>query len=287
MPQVSYSQYQTYSSCPLKYKLRYIDKHKVPSGIHAIFGTAVHNTIQHFLTVYYNVTKKQAKEINLEKLLQQHLMDEFAKESEQLPDGEFVCSREEIEEFYWQGVEIIRWLVKDKNLGNLFRKKGYELVGVEVPINIEIRNGVRVIGFIDIVLRDSSGNYLIIDLKTSTKGWSKWQKDDDSKKNQIILYKLWYSEQYNVPVDKINVEFHIMRRILPDPNDVEFTVPRISRFAPPSGKIKQNQAKREFDWFLDEVFDSEGNYKDKEYIKKPGSHCNYCDYLNVFCDGKA
>jgi len=268
-----------WTSCPQKYKLSYIDKKRKPAGIHAQFGTAMHSTMQHYLSVYYNVTKKAADEINIEKLLQQNLMEAVAKDSEKLPDGEFVCTRAEIEEFYWQGVEILRYFVRDANIRKLFQKKGYELVGIEVPVNIKIREGVSVIGFIDVILKDDLGNYIIIDLKTSTSGWSNWQKNDEVKKNQIILYKMWYSEQYNVPIDKIRVAFHIMKRIIPAETEANpWPNPRISTFVPPSGKIKQRQAIDDFMYFINEVFDANGKHIDKDYVKKPGKHCSWCDH---------
>ena len=78
MGRVSFSQYNMWSSCPQQYKLNYIDKLGESSGnIHTIFGTAMHETIQHFLDVMYNVTKKQAMEIDLDLLLKDKLVEEF------------------------------------------------------------------------------------------------------------------------------------------------------------------------------------------------------------------
>lgn len=287
MARVSYSQYSMYSSCPQKYKLSYIDKQRSPAGIHAQFGTAMHETIQHYLDVFYKATKKLANEINLEVLLKQQLIEAVTKDSEKLPEGEFVCTREEIEEFYWQGVEILRYFKKDKNRSKFFQKKGYELVGIEVPINFKVKENINAIGFIDVIIREiATGKITIIDLKTSTKGWSKWQKGDETKKNQIILYKKWYSEQYNVPIDTISVEFHIMKRILPPDDEVDWVIPRISKFVPPSGKIKQRQANEDFMWFVGEVFNEDGSYKEKEYVKKAGNHCKWCDFNGTLCNPK-
>jgi hypothetical protein len=44
---VSYSQFSMWSSCPLKWKLCYIDKYKLGGpSIHTCFGTSFHETIQ-------------------------------------------------------------------------------------------------------------------------------------------------------------------------------------------------------------------------------------------------
>ena len=72
MARVSYSQFGMYSSCQQQFKLNYIDKLGISNtNIHLIFGTAMHEVIQHFLDVMYNVTKKQALQLNLEKMLQE------------------------------------------------------------------------------------------------------------------------------------------------------------------------------------------------------------------------
>ena len=66
-----------WNSCPQQYKLNYIDKLGESSGnIHTIFGSAMHETIQHFLDVMYNITKKQAMEIDLDILLKDKLIEE-------------------------------------------------------------------------------------------------------------------------------------------------------------------------------------------------------------------
>ena len=94
MARVSYSQYSMWSSCPQQYKLNYIDKLGESSGnIHTIFGTAMHETIQHFLDVMYNVTKKQALEIDLDILLKDKLVEEFKKEKEKQVIGYLAHNR--------------------------------------------------------------------------------------------------------------------------------------------------------------------------------------------------
>jgi hypothetical protein len=165
MAKVSFSQYSMWSSCPQQYKLNYIDKLGESSGnIHTIFGSAMHETIQHYLSVMYGVSKKQADEINLDKLLLERMKENFTKEKEALSEGT-PCEQIELEEFYGDGRRILEWL--KKNLNKFYSKSGYELVGIEIPLNAKIKEGVHYVGFIDIVLRDLAENsIIIIDLKT-------------------------------------------------------------------------------------------------------------------------
>jgi hypothetical protein len=88
MTRVSFSQYSTYSSCPQQYKLNYIDKlGESSSNIHTIFGTAMHEVIQHYLSVFYGVSKKQANELDMDKMLLSKLKEEFLKEREKMSEG--------------------------------------------------------------------------------------------------------------------------------------------------------------------------------------------------------
>jgi hypothetical protein len=277
-----------YSSCPQQYKLNYIDKlGESSANIHTIFGTSMHETIQHFLSVMYGVSKKQAMEIDTDKLLLDWMRKEFIKENEKLSEGT-ICTQLELEEFYGDGRRILEWF--KKKIDKFYTKTGFELVGIEIPLNAKVKEGVHFIGFIDIVLRDmASGEIIIIDLKTSTQGWNKYQKADKYKNAQIVLYKKYYSELFNVPLDKIQVEYQILRRKMPE--DSPFPIPYISKHIPANGKPSVNKVYSEFMEFIDTVFDDEGKYRDINYPKVPGpnkKNCKFCEFLQRgLCDGKA
>ena len=288
MAKVSFSQYSMYSSCPQQYKLNYIDKlGESSANIHTIFGTSMHETIQHFLSVMYGVSKKQAMEIDTDKLLLDWMRKEYIKETEKLSEGT-ICTQLELEEFYGDGRRILEWF--KKKIDKFYTKTGFELVGIEIPLNAKVKEGVHFIGFIDIVLRDmASGEIIIIDLKTSTQGWNKYQKADKYKNAQIVLYKKYYSELFNIPLDKIQVEYQILRRKMPE--DSPFPIPYISKHIPANGKPSVNKVYSEFMEFIDTVFDDEGKYRDINYPKNPGpnkKNCKFCEFLQRgLCDGKA
>ena len=287
MARVSFSQYGMWSSCPQQYKLNYIDKlGESSSNIHTIFGSAMHETIQHYLSVMYGVSKKQADEINVDKLLLERMRENYKVEVEKMSEGT-PCSQDELEEFFGDGRRILEWFMK--HIGKFYSKSGYELVGIEIPLNKEIKKGVHFIGYIDIVLRDIAENAIvIIDLKTSTMGWNQYQKADRLKNSQILLYKKYYSELFDIPLTKIRVEFQIMRRKLPE--DSPYPVPRISKHIPPNGSPSVNKVYDEFMNFIDIVFDDEGNFRDIDYPKVPGNakkNCKWCEFsARGLCDGK-
>ena len=288
MAKVSFSQYSMWSSCPHQYKLNYIDKlGESSSNVHTIFGTAMHETIQHYLSVMYGVSKKQADEINKDKLLLETMRKAYKSEADKMSEGT-PCTQIQLEEFYGDGRRILAWL--DKHMHKFYSKSGFELVGIEIPLNATIKEGVHFIGFIDIVIRDLASNeIIIIDLKTSTMGWNQYQKADKMKNSQILLYKKYYSELFSIPLQKIKVEYQILRRKLPE--DSAFPVPHVSKHIPAHGSPSVKKVYDEFMEFINTVFDDGGGFKDIEFPKVPGAakkNCKFCEFGNRgICDKKA
>ena len=135
MNRISYSQISMYGDCPLRWKLNYVDKLRVSeSNIHLIFGTAMHEVIQTWLEVMYNDSAKNADLLPLEEMLKDKLIEQF-KIAEQ-EDGKPPCTKQEIQEFFEDGVEILDFFKKRR--GDYFQKRNYELIGCEVPIEYDI-----------------------------------------------------------------------------------------------------------------------------------------------------
>ncbi len=286
MARVSFSQYSMWSSCPQQYKLAYIDGlSESTSNIHSVFGTAMHETLQEYLDKCLRISKSQAdKMMNLKDMLQTKMKDIYVKEFEQYQ--KHISTKEEMIEFLEDGILILDYFQKPKNFNNFFSLKDDELVAIEQPINTKILDNVNFLGFIDFIVRNKkTGKYRIIDFKTSTKGWSKYQKSDPIKNTQILLYKKFYSEMLGVSLDMIEVEFIILKRKVSE--NTEYNIPRISRHIPANGKPSINKAWEGFLSFVNNVFDESGNYRmDMPYIKKPSKMCTYCEFLGKHCDGK-
>lgn len=285
---VSYSQYKMYRNCPRQYKLKYIDDlSKRESSIHLIFGSAIHTTLQEFLTKMYSGTKKRAMEMDLDMMLFEEMKKEFIKEKERARTGEIPIKKEEMEEFWGDGRRIIKWF--KSHITEFYSKRGMELVGIEIELDNKLKGDVSFIGFVDVVMKDKeTGVHVLIDLKTSTKGWGKWQKRDKKTTDQLLLYKKFYAEKFDIPLDKIEVEYQIFKRKL---IDSEWTIPRISKYSPANGSISMNRVDREFEQFVDEVWNEDGTFNMKNpYLKTPGKNqnrCRFCEFLGVHCDGVA
>jgi ATP-dependent exoDNAse (exonuclease V) beta subunit len=286
MARVSFSQYSMWSSCPQQYKLSYIDGlSQSTSNIHSVFGSAMHETLQEYLSRCLRISKSQAdKGMDTKAFLKEKMREMYLKESNEGKDP--ICTKEELVEFLEDGNLILDYFQKSKNFNNFFSLKYDELVAIEQPINTKIREHINFLGFIDLVVRSTfDGKYRIIDFKTSTSGWSKYQKKDPTKNAQILLYKKFYSEMLGVSMDMIDVEFIILKRKVSENTD--YHIPRISRHVPANGKPSINKAWNEFNTFVDNVFNPDGTYRtDVQFPKKPSKLCGWCEFYGTHCDGK-
>jgi hypothetical protein len=274
---ISYSQLSMYTQCPKKWALNYRDGHKVrEQSIHMTFGTALHETLQMYLDVMYNKSGAEADRIDLEEDFQERLRNCYADSYKQNKKIHF-STPEQLREFYDDGIEIINYL--KKNRGKYFSKRGWSLVGCEIPIvlapNLRLPR-VKYMGFLDVVLyHEDTDKFVIIDIKTSTRGWNDKAKKDKSKQHQLVLYKKFFAEQYNIPLDNIEIEFFIVKRKLYESQD--FVIKRIQQFRPPSGKTSVNRATKSLQDFLNNCFTKDG-FSEKEMPETPNDTCKWCSF---------
>ena len=283
MKKISYSQYSQWAVCPHKWKLNYIDGLRTfKVNIHTLFGSAMHDVLQTYLTVMYNDNIKKADALPLASMLL-HRMKKYYKGIVEDLHGEEVSSQEEMQEFYEHGLAIIEWFIKKRSM--YFSKKGYELVGIEVPIDYDLPNKIKFVGYIDVLIYDTvREKYKIIDIKTSTMGWNKWAKGDKTKTDQLLLYKQFYGAQHSIPLDKIDIEYFIVKRKLYE--KVDFPQRRIQTFIPANGTPSINKVTNNIKAFTDECF-TDGKYNQEHIYRKEASkkNCRFCEFNQTeHCD---
>ena len=264
-----------FSECPKRWKLNYIDKLRISeSNIFLLFGTAMHEVIQTWLEVMYNDSIKNADKLNLEQRLHDKLIEGFKKAKEE--EGKDPCTLEQLREFFQDGIDILDFVKKRR--ADYFSKRGYKLIGCEVPIDVDLRKNVKMVGYLDIVILDEYHNILkIYDIKTSTQGWNKWQKKDENKTQQLLLYKQFYAKQYNHPIDKIEVEYFIVKRRLWE--NAMYPQKRVQKFSPSSGTVSMNKVAKRLDTFLDLAFDDNGEQITENIIATPSKKaCKWCEF---------
>ena len=187
---VSYSQMSIYRQCAHRWKLQYKDKIKrFTSSIHTVFGTAIHEVMQHYLDVAYDKSFAVAdREINIEEFFQEKFIGEYQNQYKKNNNQHF-SSAEEMREFFGDGVAILDWFKKRRS--KYFSKRGTYLVGCEIPIVIapnKMYNNVLYMGYLDVVLyNEKTKTFKIIDIKTSTRGWSAKNKKDFAAPNNILI----------------------------------------------------------------------------------------------------
>ena len=283
---ISYSQMSIFRSCAHRWKLQYKDKiKKFDSSIHTVFGTAVHESIQYYLDTAYTKSFAAAdREINLHEDFQHRFISEYQSQYKKNKNVHF-SDAVEMREFFEDGIAILDWFRKKRS--RYFSRKGTYLVGCEVPIVIapnKMYNDILYMGYLDVVTyNERTDTFKIIDIKTSTKGWNKFAKADENKQFQLLLYKQFFSEQYNIPLERIDIEFFIVKRKVLDWNDSKIMSPhqayRVQTFSPPSGKIKLGKAKKAITNFISECFNTDGSIKSKNYIKTPSKWtCSFCPF---------
>jgi len=275
MGRISYSQISMYSECPHRWKLNYIDKLRVSeSNIHLIFGSAMHEVIQTHLEVMYNDSIKNADVLDLNKMLRDKLIEQFKLAEEE--DGKPPCKKEDLHEFFQDGVDILDFYKKRKS--DYFAKRGYKLIGCEVPIDFDLKNNIKMVGYLDIVILDEVLDVIkIYDIKTSTRGWNKWQKKDENKTQQLLLYKQFYSKQYNHPIERIEVEYFIVKRKLWE--EALFPQKRVQKFVPASGKPSMNKVGKKLSTFVESAFNEDGSYTTDVLEATPSKKaCKWCEF---------
>jgi len=278
---ISYSQMSLWSSCPHKWALQYRDGHKIQEpSVNLIFGTAMHRAIQTYLETFYNESKTKADELDTVNIFLESFKEEYKVSFEKNKKAHF-SSTVEMAEFYEDGIEILSYLKKNQN--RYFTKRGWHLIGIELPISLTPNNTYKNViynGFLDLVLyNEETNSFYIYDIKTSRASWTDKAKKDETKQAQLILYKEFFSKTFNIPKDNINIEFFIVKRKLWENSD--YPQSRVQQFKPASGKIKISKALASLNEFIESCFNLDGSYKDvvhPQYATK--ENCKYCPFKN-------
>lgn len=272
---ISYSSVSTYMKCPKLWDLQYRQK-VVPftQSIYTCFGTAMHETMQEWLTVMYHDSAKAANDMNVDDLLYKNMVQAY-KAGRAQNGGDFSNS-DELTQFWLDGKHIFNFLKKKR--AGYFSTRNMMLAGVETLLYEDIKPGVKFKGLVDLVFyHPKTDEWTIMDIKTSTRGWSPAQKKNPNLTAQVVLYKEFFARQFGIDKDKINVEFFIVKRRVPAEADYAAMQRRVQEFRPPAGPRKTKQILTQLDSFISDVLDENGKFIDKEYsCNSPLGKCKEC-----------
>jgi len=183
MKPLSYTQIALYQSCPLQYKLQYIDGLKPKDKWYFSFGSTLHLCAQYFFKV------RVPPPPSLEELLQFYEQNWISEGYE---------SAEEEANYKTYGREILSkfWEIHSAD----FRMP----VAVERIFYIDIE-GVKLRGYLDRVDKLDSGRLSIVDYK-SNQGL--FTQDDLEKNLQLTLYQLAAEQTWHLPVERLTL-YHL------------------------------------------------------------------------------
>ena len=179
---LSYSQIETYLTCPLQYKYAYVLKIPTPPSHALSFGNSIHDTLRD-----YHNRLMFGENVTLDQLL------EIYKNSWQ-PLG--YLNEEHRQMRFREGEELLRKYYEE-NKHRKFKHKG-----LEKTFNMKI-DGIKFYGKIDRIDELADGGVEIIDYKT---GQTKNQKDVD-KDSQVAFYAIAAKEVFGLNVEKLSYYF--------------------------------------------------------------------------------
>ncbi|MFC1915332.1 RecB family exonuclease [Chloroflexota bacterium] len=183
MKPLSFTQISLYQSCPLRYKLQYIDGLKPKERWQFSFGTTMHACAEYFFKI------KVPPPPSLDDLLQFY-------EQNWLSDGYESVEEEARYKVYGREILTKFWEIHSADF--------HMPIAVERMFYIDIE-GVKLRGFIDRVDKLESGGLSIVDYKTNKELFT---TDNLEKDLQLTLYQLAAEQLWQLPVEKLTL-YHL------------------------------------------------------------------------------
>ena len=89
------------------------------------------------------------------------------------------------------------------------------------------------------------------------------------------MYKKYFAQQFNIPIDDVEIEFFIVKRKVWEQSD--FPTSRIQEFKPASGKVKLSKAYNAINKFINEAFNDNGTHNTVKHPPNPSAfNCRFC-----------
>jgi putative RecB family exonuclease len=205
---VSHSQIFTYLNCSLKYRFMYVEARPPErTSIALPFGKSIHASLER----QYRVMKETQRweplgvllnyfehHINLE-LDQTEVPIVFKKET---PDRDAVID---------MGIAMLEAFHESVDLN------GFEILEIERPLSARLYTedgqptDLKLIGVLDLVLKDEAGRIIAVDNKTAAKPYAQATVDDD---NQLTCYAyLLAANRYVFPTAEVHCRFDVLRKL--------------------------------------------------------------------------
>ncbi len=204
---ISHSQISCYQNCSLKYFYRYVEGRKSESiNISLPFGSAIHTS----LATYYRGLKNGHTE-PLDAITDTFKtclsLDIDSSEApvhytKNMPDKDIaIAMGEKMLETYYQNIDL----------------KGYEVIDVELRLSGQLFTSegqptdFQLVGIVDLLLRNSAGDLLVVDFKTASKSISQSSIDTDT---QLTSYSYLLAANHYVPsTADVETQFQVLLKL--------------------------------------------------------------------------
>jgi putative RecB family exonuclease len=216
---ISHSQIFVYLNCSLKYQFMYVEcRPPERLSIALPFGSAIHTGIEW----YYRALKDKGSLEPL-KILEELFSDYLSLE----------IDHSEIPVIYKKEAPDKNSVIKmGKSLLKVFYEsvdlKDKDIVSVELPLSAKLytpegeATELKLIGVLDLVLRDPNGELIVVDHKTAARAKSQSMVDEDM---QLTAYSyLLAANRYVFPTADVNCRMDVLRKLKKPKMENYFTV---------------------------------------------------------------
>ena len=196
MHHISYSELKNWHHCPFYHKLVNIEKLKVFEGNeYTAFGTALHSVCEDLLTDKVDIPKPE--------LFNQKFRDEIKKlKSEEI-------NKKLIVDMFAQGGKLSEQVLP--SLESYFDDCEVFMAEEKLYEPISGTDDYLFKGYVDLIIKEGD-NYHIIDWKTCSWGWDSRKRSDKMILYQLILYKHFFCQKYDISPDMVHTHFGLLKR---------------------------------------------------------------------------
>ena len=205
---ISYSQVFVYLTCSLKYQFMYVEKRPHERiAVALAFGSAIHKSMER----YYRSLKENGSIEPLNVL--EDIFEERVRLDLERTDVPVLYKKEapDQESLINMGKALLKAFYESVNLD------GMEIVDVEFPLGANLYTDTgestefKLIGVIDLLLRNEDGELIVIDNKTAAKAKSQSAVDDDL---QFTAYSyLLAANKYVFPTAPVHCRMDVLRKL--------------------------------------------------------------------------
>jgi putative RecB family exonuclease len=205
---ISYSQIFTYLNCSLKYQFQYLEQRPAERLSSALpFGKMIHSVLEK----YYRGMKGTGEPPLIEKLLS--LFEEGLALQITNSSVPIIYKKEapDLSSLLEMGHNLIQAFYSSVDL------TGYEVVDIELPLSAPLFDehgqplDIMLFGIIDLLLKDSAGNLVVVDNKTSKQKKSQAAVNQDL---QMTTYSyLVAANGYAFPRAKVQCRMDVLRKL--------------------------------------------------------------------------